>query len=131
MQYIITANKYQLEGIGIDFDISGYKAIPTGLYYNSNYIQVLVKFEGIAYKFDIPRHYLQEMPEVFEIMTPFAHVLEMRYKDSPWRLYYNKKAYDTIESAQEALVNIKNDCPFFNENYEFRIRPIYIGYVND
>lgn len=135
MQYIITANQFELKHIGIDYDLSGYKAIETATF-DTSYIEVAVNYEGRRIKVDIPKKYLMEVPVGFENMKPYGFVVEfsMQRKIAEdefvniWEIYWNKKVYCDEAAAKEAIKYIKRDAPYMRE-HKFRIRPAYIGFV--
>lgn len=45
--------------------------------------------------------------------------------DLSWSKHYNKKVYDTLESAEEALKQINNSYPDIANQWERRIKPLY------
>lgn len=57
---------------------------------------------------------------------PFGYVIEYTFtnkKISYDSIYWNHKLYEKLETAEEALNNIKKSSR--SENYEYRIVPLY------
>lgn len=62
----VTANKEQLESIGIDYDITNLEGTVKG-YYDSGYVQVEIEHKDgkvtFTNNFDIPKHWLKIIPK--------------------------------------------------------------------